>query len=73
MQYGEPEETDISVRIKKPASIKPQASGPSATRVTTQKTKSKHPSRRLPPVPSNGGGDNMDDIPPVKLEPTVQQ
>ena len=70
---GESEESDIPARKKKPASIKPQASGPSETRVSTQKTKSKHPSRRLPPVPSNGEGDNTDDIPPVKLEPTVHQ
>ena len=73
VQYVEPEETDISVRKRKPVSIKPQASGPSETHVTAQKTKSKHPSRRLPPVPSNGEGDNTDDIPPVKLEPTSQQ
>ena len=51
IKYGEPEEIDIPIKKRKPVSIKPQASGPFETHVTAQKTKSRHPSRRLPPFP----------------------
>ena len=40
VQYGEPEETDTSIRKRKPVSIKPQAWEPSETHVTAQRTKS---------------------------------
>ena len=48
VQYGEPEEIDVFIKKQRPISIKPQASGPSETSVSAQRTKSKHPSRRLP-------------------------
>ena len=48
VQYGEPEEMDVFIKKQRPISIKPQASGPSETSVSAQRTKSKHPSRRLP-------------------------
>ena len=73
MQYGEPEAMDTSIRKRRTTSIKPQVSGPSESHVSAQKTKSKNPSRRLPPVPSNREGDDTTDVPPVKLEPSVHQ
>ena len=43
---------------------KPATEGPSITRIRSQKTRSKHPNRRLPPVPSNGGDTEDQDIDP---------
>ena len=40
---------------------KPAIEGPSITQIRSQKTRSKHPHRRLPPVPSNGGNTNTED------------
>ena len=38
---------------RRPIPAKPSASGPSATHISAQKTKSPYPTRRLPPVPPN--------------------
>ena len=58
VQYGESEESDSPVKRRKVSPAKPSVSGPSATRVNDQKTRSRYPSRRLPPVPSNSEGDD---------------
>ena len=56
-QYEEQSDTP-SPKKRRPIPVKPSASGPSATRISAQKTKSPYPTRRLPPVPSNGEGDD---------------
>ena len=56
-QYKEQSDTP-SPKKRRPIPVKPSASGPSETRISAQKTKSPYPTRRLPPVPSNGEGDN---------------
>ena len=73
-QYDEQSDT-TSPKKRRPIPVKPNASGPSKTRISTQKTKSPYPTRRLPPVPSNGEGndtgDNLDEssLPAPKVTP----
>ena len=57
-QYEEQSDTP-SPKKRRPIPVKPSTSGPSATRISAQKTKSLYPTRRLPPVPSNGEGDDI--------------
>ena len=59
-QYDEQSDTP-SPKKRRPIPVKPSASGPSKTRISAQKTKSPYPTRRLPPVPPNGEGDNTGD------------
>ena len=59
-QYDEQSDTP-SPKKRRPIPVKPSASGPSKTRISAQKTKSPYPTRRLPPVPSNGEGDDTGD------------
>ena len=59
-QYDEKSDTP-SPKKRKPIPVKPSASGPSKTHISAQKTKSPYPTRRLPPVPSNGEGDDTGD------------
>ena len=80
-QYEEQSDTP-SPKKRRPIPVKPSASGPSATRISAQKTKSPYPTRRLPPVPSNGEGDDTSEsfnepslpvpkeTPGLKSEPT---
>ena len=56
-QYEEQSDTP-SPKKRRPIPVKPSASGPSATHISAQKSKSQYPTRRLPPVPSNGEGDD---------------
>ena len=56
-QYEEQSDTP-SPKKRIPIPVKPSASGPSETRISAQKTKSPYPTRKLPPVPSNGEGDD---------------
>ena len=68
-QYEEQSDTP-SPKKRRPIPVKPSASGPSATRISAQKTKSPYPTRRLPPVPSNGEGDDTSesfDEPPLPV------
>ena len=73
-QYIERSDTP-SPKKRRPIPVKPSASGPSETRISAQKTKSLYPTRRLPPVPSNGEGDdtseNLDEpsLPASKVTP----
>ena len=50
-----------SPKKRRPIRVKPSASGPSETRISAQKAKSPYPTRRLPPVPSNGEGDDTNE------------
>ena len=59
-QYHEQSDTS-SPKKRRPIPVKPSVSGPSKTRISAQKTKSPYPTRRLPPVPSNGEGDDTGD------------
>ena len=59
-QCDEPSDTP-SPKKRRPVPVKPSASSPSKTRISTQKTKSLYPTRRLPPVPSHGEGDDTGD------------
>ena len=80
-QYEEQSDTP-SPKKRRPIPVKPSASGPFATRISAQKTKSPYPTRRLPPVPSNGEGDDTSEsfdepslpvpkeTPALKSEPT---
>ena len=54
---------------------KPATEGPSITRIRSQKTRSIHPNRRLPPVPSNGDdtGDRDMDPPTTSSCPIPQR
>ena len=56
-QYEEQSDAP-SPKKRRPIPVKPSASGPSATHISAQKIKSPYPTRRLPPVPSNGEGDD---------------
>ena len=64
IQYEESTEP-TSPKKKKSTSTKPKASGPTESRVSAQNTKTPYPSRRLPPISSNGDGedDNTPDQP----------
>ena len=72
-QYEESNESP-SPKKRRPISAKPQSSGPSEARISAQHNKSPYPSRRLPPISSNGDGedDGTDDskhdqlLPPPK-------
>ena len=57
-QYEEQSDTP-SPKKRRPLPVKPSASGPYVTHISAQKTKSPYPTRRLPPIPSNGEGDNI--------------
>ena len=77
-QYEEEIYSGPESKKRKSKKPKPSASGPSETRVTAQRTKSLHPTRRFPPVPvpSNGDGDDSMDTtdehpPPYPKQPTV--
>ena len=59
-QYDEQSDTS-SPKKRRPIPVKPSASGPSETHISAQKAKSPYPTRRLPPVPSNGEGDDTSD------------
>ena len=59
-QYEELNETP-SPKKRRPISAKPKASGPSEARISAQHNKSPYPSRRLPPISSNGDDDGTDD------------
>ena len=59
-QYNEQSDTP-SPKKRRPVPVKPSATGPSKTHISAQKTKSPYPTRRLPPVPSNGDSDDTDD------------
>ena len=59
-QYEEHSDTP-SPKKRRPIPVKPNASGPSETCISAQKTRSPYPTRRLPPVPSNREGDETSD------------
>ena len=59
-QYEEHSDTP-SPKKRRPIPVKPNASGPSETCISAQKTRSPYPTRRLPPVPSNREGDKTSD------------
>ena len=57
VHYTETETSDDDKKQRRKAirpKSKPATEGPSITRIHSQKTRSIHPNRRLPPVPSNG-------------------
>ena len=55
------DETKKPLRKASRPKSKPATDGPSITRINSQKTRSKHPNRRLPPVPApSKGGDTED-------------
>ena len=64
IHYTEKESSDDDKKQLRKASrpkSKPATEGPSITRIRSQKTRSKHPNRRLPPVPApSNGGDTED-------------
>ena len=69
VHYTEKESSDDDKKQLRKASrpkSKPATEGPSITRIRSQKTRSKHPNRRLPPVPapSNGGDSENQNIDP---------
>ena len=76
-QYVERSDTP-SPKERRPIPVKPSASGPSGACISAQKTKSPYPTRRLPPVPSNGEGDdtseNLDEpsLPASKVTPALK-
>ena len=75
--YKEQSDTP-SPKKRRPIPVKPSASGPSVTCISAQKTKSPYPTRRLPPVPSNGEGDNTSEsldepsLPGPKVPPATK-
>ena len=67
VHYTETEMSDDDKKQRRKAirpKSKPATEGPSITRIRSQKTRSIHPNRRLPPVPSNGDDTEDRDIDP---------
>ena len=77
IHYTEKESSEDDKKPLRKASrpkSKPATEGPSITRINSQKTRSKHPNRRLPPVPApSKGGDTEDQTtdPPIATSLSV--